>query len=308
MDTKTLREFVVLSTSHSFHEAASKLFISQPALSNHIAALEKEIGSTIVDRTSPISLTENGKLFLYTARKVLGLIDNTIQVIQENVKAEQSKKIRIFMPQPSKGLLALLERLDSQDIRFVSQNINPHHIFAPLDNNEVDIMFCTDLSLTKELRDQVEANNYSFIEGPKLPLCLVVEKESPLGELADKKIRKADLKGLRLALVGAGSMGHWMETVENVLGSDLDLEFSYCPFVIPNSIAGIKLENMGLLAVLEIAKTSLGDRDDLVIIEDIEGVDLFQRNSLVYRRGNKRIDDFVAEFDALVNAAARTDT
>lgn len=65
MNTDYLREFTLLAQYASFSKAARALHISQPALSNHIAALEKEAGAILVDRSrQDISLTPLGRAWL----------------------------------------------------------------------------------------------------------------------------------------------------------------------------------------------------------------------------------------------------
>jgi DNA-binding transcriptional LysR family regulator len=62
METNHLREFVEFSKSMNYTTAAKKLFITQPALSSHIASLEKEIGAPlIVKRANHLVLTPAGK-------------------------------------------------------------------------------------------------------------------------------------------------------------------------------------------------------------------------------------------------------
>ena len=52
MNIDHLREFVTFSQYMNFSVAAKKLFLSQPALSSHIKALEKDLGAPLVDRAS----------------------------------------------------------------------------------------------------------------------------------------------------------------------------------------------------------------------------------------------------------------
>ena len=44
MDFKELESFVAIAKVKSFSKASEKLFLTQPALSNHISKLEKELG------------------------------------------------------------------------------------------------------------------------------------------------------------------------------------------------------------------------------------------------------------------------
>lgn len=61
----------------SFSEAAKKLYVSQPALSNSIKRVEDKLGMPIFDRsTTPITLTEVGKEYIHTAEQIKALQEN----------------------------------------------------------------------------------------------------------------------------------------------------------------------------------------------------------------------------------------
>ena len=47
-----LNEFIVLAKAQSFTVAAEKLYLTQPALSRHIAAMETELNATLIKRTT----------------------------------------------------------------------------------------------------------------------------------------------------------------------------------------------------------------------------------------------------------------
>ena len=68
-----LKYVIAIATSGSFREAASKMFVSQPALSSTVRELEEEIGIVIFNRTSKgVSLTDEGNEFLSYAKQAVG--------------------------------------------------------------------------------------------------------------------------------------------------------------------------------------------------------------------------------------------
>lgn len=72
MNISYFAEFVALSESLNFSATASQLSISQPALSNHIQALEEELGVKLFERTRrSVALTKEGRLLLADARNLL---------------------------------------------------------------------------------------------------------------------------------------------------------------------------------------------------------------------------------------------
>ena len=72
------RVFYHVATTLSFSEASKQLFISQSAVSQQIAALEKELGVTLLlrDRKGNVSLTPEGEAFY----------EGCVQVIQSYIK------------------------------------------------------------------------------------------------------------------------------------------------------------------------------------------------------------------------------
>jgi DNA-binding transcriptional LysR family regulator len=67
-----LKYVIEVASRGSMNEAAKRLFISQPSLSNAIRELEKELGITIFERTNKgISLSLEGAEFLGYARQVV---------------------------------------------------------------------------------------------------------------------------------------------------------------------------------------------------------------------------------------------
>ena len=72
MNINQIRYVLKVAASSSMREAATGLYVSQPALSASIRELEEELGILIFDRTNKgISLTEDGREFLSYAKKVM---------------------------------------------------------------------------------------------------------------------------------------------------------------------------------------------------------------------------------------------
>ena len=72
MDTNALQAFLAVADSRSFSGAAEKLFLTQPAVSKRIAALEQELDSRLFDRLGKqVILTEAGRTLLPKARHIV---------------------------------------------------------------------------------------------------------------------------------------------------------------------------------------------------------------------------------------------
>ncbi|MDT0309077.1 LysR family transcriptional regulator [Streptomyces sp. DSM 44917] len=73
--THQLRLFLALAEEAHFGRAAARLFMTQPALSQQIRALEERLGMLLIDRTSrAVTLTAAGRALLPEAREVVDAV------------------------------------------------------------------------------------------------------------------------------------------------------------------------------------------------------------------------------------------
>ena len=94
MTLQQLRYIVTVAQTGNITEAAKRLFISQPSLTNAIHELEKEMQITIFNRTNKgVSLSNDGEIFLSYARQVLEQTD----LLEEKFlnKKEQNPKFSV---------------------------------------------------------------------------------------------------------------------------------------------------------------------------------------------------------------------
>jgi len=71
MELRHLRYFVTVAAERSFSRAAEKLHIAQPPLSRQIQQLEDELGTQLLNRGRPITLTEAGRYLFEQAVQML---------------------------------------------------------------------------------------------------------------------------------------------------------------------------------------------------------------------------------------------
>lgn len=74
MDTRLLRTFTAVARLGSFSAAADELYLTQSAVSQQVAALEAELGATLL-RRRPVEPTEAGERLLRHARSILLRLD-----------------------------------------------------------------------------------------------------------------------------------------------------------------------------------------------------------------------------------------
>lgn len=96
MKLSQLQYFVEISSCGSITKAAEKLFISQPALTHAIQDLETEFGTTLlIRRKTGIDLTNEGKILLKEAKKVLKAADELTDTMTSVTHGSKTLKIGI---------------------------------------------------------------------------------------------------------------------------------------------------------------------------------------------------------------------
>ena len=77
-----LRILKAVSAEKNFTKAADLLHLSQPSLSKQIKTLEKNLDILLINREkNKISLTENGKVFLQYAERILALCEESCRAL-----------------------------------------------------------------------------------------------------------------------------------------------------------------------------------------------------------------------------------
>lgn len=76
IDLRQLRYFVAVAETLHFSRAAERLHVTQPPLSRQVAALERALGVTLIERHSRrVQLTHAGARFLTDSRAILASVD-----------------------------------------------------------------------------------------------------------------------------------------------------------------------------------------------------------------------------------------
>jgi DNA-binding transcriptional LysR family regulator len=106
MELRQLRYFVAVAEAGNISRAAKKIFLTQPALSRQIKALEDEIGQRLLERQAhSIRLTPAGETLLLEAR---GLLQHSDQVVERVRAADRGVRLRVgYAPSLAAGMLSV---------------------------------------------------------------------------------------------------------------------------------------------------------------------------------------------------------
>jgi DNA-binding transcriptional LysR family regulator len=100
VELRQLRYFVTLAEECHFGRAAAREHIVQSALSQQIQRLERELGISLVERsTHHVRITEAGEVFLGEVRRILGRLDYAVAAAHAAPKS--TAVIRVAVPDAS---------------------------------------------------------------------------------------------------------------------------------------------------------------------------------------------------------------
>lgn len=96
LDDFRLRVFMMVAAENSFTRAAQHLGVTQPAVSQNIAELEKQVGAALFERKrGEVSLTAEGYVFKEYAEKILHWYDATDALFGSAGKLTVNRPVRI---------------------------------------------------------------------------------------------------------------------------------------------------------------------------------------------------------------------
>lgn len=90
MEFNQIESFLSVVKHKSFSKAADELFLTQPTISNNIQKLERELETSLINRTGKeLSLTDSGQLFYKYAVELINLKDQaSFHISEHNNKIE----------------------------------------------------------------------------------------------------------------------------------------------------------------------------------------------------------------------------
>ena len=107
LDMRQLQALVAIAEEGSFSVAATRICLSQPALSLLIKQLEENLGLKLFHRTTrKVELTPAGQELLLTARHVIGEVDEVIGQLRDYADCRRGRVAVAALPSLASTLLA----------------------------------------------------------------------------------------------------------------------------------------------------------------------------------------------------------
>jgi DNA-binding transcriptional LysR family regulator len=142
LDTRRLKLFCVVAETGSITAAAARVHLTQPAISQQIALLEREIGAALIERLPRgIRLTEPGRLLAERGRAIL----RELSALEEQVRVSATERMQIRLGVFSTAGANLVPRLvqayrfEAPQIRLVLHASQPEALEAELHEGLIDV-------------------------------------------------------------------------------------------------------------------------------------------------------------------------
>lgn len=272
-----LRILKAVATEKSFTKAAEVLFLSQPYLSKQIKALEQNLDVSLLRRNSNnIYLTENGKVFLQYAERILALCEESCRALIDlkngergNISVGASQTIGTYL---LPRLLALFAQNYPQiDLKV---QVNSTRLIAKqIVNKQIDLAVVGG-EVPQELKQNLKIEH--FVEDE---LNLIISNCHPFAK--KKKIKKEDLYHLNFITLNSNSTIR--KFVDNILQQN-NIETDQLTVVMQlNSIEAIKTAvSLGLGAAF-VSSSAIEKEIKLKTVEilEIENIKITRTLSII---------------------------
>jgi DNA-binding transcriptional LysR family regulator len=192
LDVRRLRVLREVARRGSFSAAAEALGYTQPAISRHVALLERETGAALLERRpSGVRLTDAGELLVRHADAILARLRDAQEDLDAllDLRAGKLRMSTLTSAAATIVPLAIVEFRESlPDVELAVSMVEPPSVLSALRSGEVDLALCNDASYL-ELPD-VDA--VLLFEEPMLVALprghrLGYRRRLRLGELAEER-------------------------------------------------------------------------------------------------------------------------
>ena len=192
IQTEDITVFLAVVRDGSFGRAAGSLLVSQPAVSERVARLERETGAVLFHRSSRGAvLTPAGEAFLPYARRTVDLLDDAVTTVRALDEAPRLR-VAVHTTFAHRVVPLVLRALGTVRRSVKVRDAHSDSIITMLIDGACDIGFVVPGARPRPLR---------YVALPADPMVAVV---APTHPLAGTQATYGDLAGHRLAFTRFG--------------------------------------------------------------------------------------------------------
>lgn len=236
MDTRQLSYFLGVVTHGGFGRAATHLHVSQPALSQSVAALERDLGVPLFHRVpSGVQLTDAGRVLVPHARQVLRDLEVARSATQ-SVGADLTGQIDLAL-MPSQGVEPFTTLMSRLTERHPALSVNAHAAFVRDDAIALVRSGTCELGLVGALAAPYPSGLKVHTLGHQ-QMVLIVPPDSSLPH--HRPLMAGDLDGQRVVVAPPGSVMRQMADrlmSESTMG--VVVEAAHRSAILPLVLAGV---------------------------------------------------------------------
>lgn len=240
MTLTQLHYLVALYEADNATQAAKKLHITRPALTNGIRQLEADLGTKLVTtKNNQIHFTEQGKLAVVQARKVLQAVDDLYQAVQP----PETKTFRIGLLSQIQPILDRISNYHAGKLALSFQD--PDELYYEVAHRQLDLAF-TVFADQKSLADpslqfdQVFSDHLGAFAVPGTPLAkqgkisyrqlqevnVIVSDDRYNQQFIQKIMKEYGPLNIILTTPGINLVHHLMDNETILIGRKTQLELS----------------------------------------------------------------------------------
>lgn len=191
--------FIALVDNGTYTKTASKLGLTQPAITHHIKQLEEEYGIAVFHHNKrKLQLTREGEVLLKYARRAIALDENLRQAIDDVRNSVKSLTLAITPSAQTSIAPQLIAKYCNEHpqvhIKLVTDNIN--NIYNKLKTYEVDLAI---------IEGRITSKHFTSILLDTDMLMVAVSVDHPLAKKSSVSLTRLQKENLIMRPIGAGT-------------------------------------------------------------------------------------------------------
>ena len=276
---------------NSFTKAAQKLSLTQPAASQHVRQLEKELGVTIFVRgEGNLKLTSEGEIVIKYAKRIVSLYQNLQQSLKDERRHARKITVGITHTSESNIMVEVLAKYSSFSegtrITIISDAIN--NLYMKLKTYEIDQAI---------VEGRITDPNFNSVMLDTDSLILAVSNKNPLSKKSMVTLNELKKENLILRLPDSGTRNLFIShlesnnvsldefnvilEVDNVATIKDLVRRDFGVSILARSACANELKK-GKMAGLPIENLSMTREINMVYHKDFEHTDLLQNIMRIY--------------------------